>query len=97
MGGSDISHSLKGGVKKAGLRVLGEPWRLLSGEQADAPQGCEWGRKLGKEEWREGDTYGRAQRLYFWMNVPRTSSVLGRTLFDPQVPGPKEFSRQTEG
>lgn len=29
----------------------------------------------GKEGWREGDMYGWVQRLYFWMNLPRTSGV----------------------
>lgn len=44
--------------KKSGLRVLGEPWWLLGGEQADSPQGYDWGRNPGKEGWREGDMYG---------------------------------------
>lgn len=45
-------------VNKSGLRVFGDPWWLLSGEQADTPQECEWGRNPRKEAWREGDMYG---------------------------------------
>lgn len=39
--------------KKSGLRVFGDDW-LLSGEQADTPQGYEWGR-----EPRKGGVEGR--------------------------------------